>query len=369
MAFDPGDHQVEFCADGSNLHITQDGGLQWETVKDFPDNRLYSLALSQNNPKSIYLGSSGVIHSPDGGASWEFLDNGLGTDIYEFVVNPGDPTALYLMEPIEDNLWTLLKGSEEIGNFDKLVFDYPGFPTFDNSGSIYISKGNELYKYNTEKNNLDLISSVDSQSDIRFVSHPFKQDMIYGTGDTNDFFRSGDSGHSWEKFNTEGVGPRRLFFNANDPAFIYSSTKGPTFLSLNDGSNWRTCAVVEELKPDSGSAMAIDPRPTSSNTYRVYMATTGAGLMISSDNCQSWTSVKSPFRSMNINSVVIDPNNPDTVYVGTDAGAYASYDKGDNWNEISNGLPGGEVVYSILVRQDGKVFAATPFGVFRLESK
>jgi hypothetical protein len=73
--------------------------------------------------------------------------------------------------------------------------------------------------------------------------------------------------------------------------------------------------------------------------------------------------------SLFVNSVAIDPGNPDTIYAGTDGGAYVSFDGGVTWGEINEGLLGATVVYSIVVDPESNVYAATPYGVFRLEAR
>jgi photosystem II stability/assembly factor-like uncharacterized protein len=52
-----------------------------------------------------------------------------------------------------------------------------------------------------------------------------------------------------------------------------------------------------------------------------------------------------------------------------DSGAYVSFDGGKTWVQINNGLLGATVVYSIVVDKDNNVYAATPYGIFKLEGK
>jgi hypothetical protein len=70
---------------------------------------------------------------------------------------------------------------------------------------------------------------------------------------------------------------------------------------------------------------------------------------------------------MNANSLAIDPVRPDTLHAGADSGAYVSLDGGLSWGEINDGLLGATVVYSIVIDPQGVVYAATPYGIFRLE--
>jgi hypothetical protein len=70
-----------------------------------------------------------------------------------------------------------------------------------------------------------------------------------------------------------------------------------------------------------------------------------------------------------VNSLAIDPARPDTLYAGTQAGAFVSFDGGMTWGEINDGLLGATVVYSIAIDPQGNVFAATPYGIFGLEAR
>jgi photosystem II stability/assembly factor-like uncharacterized protein len=111
--------------------------------------------------------------------------------------------------------------------------------------------------------------------------------------------------------------------------------------------------------------VAIDP----DYKEKLIIATNGEGVNITMDGCQTLQSSNAGLGSLFVNSVAIDPNNPDNVYAGTDGGAYVSTNGGQTWGQVNDGLLGATVVYSIVVDKDGNVYAATPYGIFRLESK
>ncbi|HZY30298.1 MAG TPA: hypothetical protein VFF86_01520, partial [Candidatus Methylomirabilis sp.] len=102
---------------------------------------------------------------------------------------------------------------------------------------------------------------------------------------------------------------------------------------------------------------------------RLYMPTRFDGVMVSEDGCESWQPSNEGMGSLFVNSIAIDLGNPDTLYAGTDDGAYVSFDSGETWGEINDGLLGATVVYSIAIDPQGNVFAATPYGIFGLEAR
>jgi photosystem II stability/assembly factor-like uncharacterized protein len=104
-----------------------------------------------------------------------------------------------------------------------------------------------------------------------------------------------------------------------------------------------------------------------SDRSRVYLATQGKGILISADGCQTWQ--PSGLSDVYVNTIAIDPNNADNIYAGTDGGAYVSFDSGETWGQVNDGLLGATVVYSIAVDKDSNVYTATPYGIFKLEGK
>jgi photosystem II stability/assembly factor-like uncharacterized protein len=113
------------------------------------------------------------------------------------------------------------------------------------------------------------------------------------------------------------------------------------------------------------SRLAIDP----DDSARVYLATRGDGVQISNDGCKSWQTGNAGLDNLFINSIATNTENSNIVYAGTDSGAYVSNDSGQTWGQVNDGLLGATVVYSIAVDKDSNVYAATPYGIFKLENK
>ncbi len=113
------------------------------------------------------------------------------------------------------------------------------------------------------------------------------------------------------------------------------------------------------------SRMIVDPR----DANHLVLATRGDGVIISDDGCDSWQSSNIGLGSLFVNTIAFDPNNPDIIYASTDGGVYVSFNDGETWGQVNDGLLGATVVYSIVVDPQSNVYAATPYGIFRLEGK
>jgi uncharacterized protein (TIGR03437 family) len=68
-----------------------------------------------------------------------------------------------------------------------------------------------------------------------------------------------------------------------------------------------------------------------------------------------------------VNSAVLDPNKPSTIYIGTDIGVFMTTDMGRNWTRLGNGFPRVSVLQLRYHQASGSLVAATHGrGIYRL---
>ena len=103
------------------------------------------------------------------------------------------------------------------------------------------------------------------------------------------------------------------------------------------------------------SSVAVDPHDTTGRTiYATVMGFAGNGVNAkhvyrSTDGGASWTNISSNLPSAPANSVVVDPNDANTVYVALDTGVYVTYSvttctTENCWNVYGTTLPNAPVV-------------------------
>lgn len=142
----------------------------------------------------------------------------------------------------------------------------------------------------------------------------------------------------------QGGGAGRLNFVRFDPSnnnIIYvGAPAGGLWKSTNAGATW-TC--LTDFLPIIGcSDLAIDP----TNTQVMYLGTgdndggdmPSLGVLKSIDGGLTWNSTGMNFninQQRKIARLIIDPSNANTIYCGTSAGIFKSYDAGINWSQIS----------------------------------
>jgi uncharacterized repeat protein (TIGR01451 family) len=87
-----------------------------------------------------------------------------------------------------------------------------------------------------------------------------------------------------------------------------------------DRSNWRTAYV------SYGSFNASTPNKPG----HVFKTTDGG---------KSWKNVSGALPDNPVNSILLDPSDPNTLFAGTDVGAFVTHDGGTNWARLGTGLP------------------------------
>jgi photosystem II stability/assembly factor-like uncharacterized protein len=402
---DPDNPVALYC----NLSVQQSKGNPWKAIRipgmssltisaihvDYPNSKdriITSLINPANNDNHI-----GIFISTDGGISWVERDGGIGSARAELKINPKDggmyigayyPTTTLgwtygtTKELIECTLYRSLDSGKSWSSIK--VGNWCG-PTFDAANVLYMTELGALqrsfnsgetwlWKFqggNSGPNGSDETLPYALPSFYRNRRHfegsqsisanPYYEGFVYDVGDV--IYYSTDAGIAWQlSEGSEGSWDARLFYT-DQGKIIYSIGRYHQTYSTDNGKTWQNCGQ-DVTTSRSDSRLALDLSGS-----RLYLATPGQGVLISTDNCRSWQPSNNGLSNLFVNTLAIDPNNSNTIYAGTDGGAYISYDSGATWGQVNDGLLGATVVYSIAVDKDSNVYAATPYGIFKLEGK
>jgi photosystem II stability/assembly factor-like uncharacterized protein len=322
-----------------------------------------SLAIDPQNPNTVYAATSvGVFKSTDGGASWS--NAGLnGFFVGGLIIDPQTHTTLSAWTPGSSDgdivTTSLFKTTDGGATWSKTDSAFPANCCFDilfdpqGSGTMYALAGSPM----------------------------------------RDLFKSTDGGASWEP---ESGLPNKLYFAAlttdpQKPSTLYAGAMGAdsaghsvvtVFKSTDGGAIWNEANAGLPgggIGDDSfafGSAFAIDPKSPST----VYVSRLNSGVYKSTNGGASWRPANSgmpmnnpgDFRSCCVTGVMIDPQNPNTLYVSSRNGViFKSTNGGATWNAVSSVLPSpfllqlgpGYKVLAIDPQRTGTLYAATQNGV------
>ena len=324
-----------------------------------------AIAISPVDPDTIYVGGEGLSVSRDAGLTWTKLNNGLGNTMLYLGAGLGNASTLYLLSG----------GCKEI----QIQSGEGGYTTIQ---AFYVSNNGGITWEAIPQTGCHLIKDADELTLYRMGESYYRQS---GGAWHGIIWRSQDGGRSWQRVLTPNY-IQTIVAHASQTGLLYGFTHDPYyqsrvnpnfqeedyFYSNDHGHTWNKQGPPVSTKPCYGSTlqfidkyrpMAIDPF----DGNHVFVIDNGT-LLESHNSCDTTeTFATSPNRSMN--SIAFDPDNPDILYVGTDSGAYISFDGGNTWNQINDGLLGATVIYSIVVDKDSNVYAATPYGIFKLEGK
>ncbi len=346
-----------YCGTGNTLYVTSDGGLSWNQLSTI-EGSITALWVSDDGSRLIVGTQDGFLASNDGGSHWLEQNSGLGNMRFELKSNPSG-SILYT----EDTLCNLYRSSDRGNNWESLAAEGCGL-AFDPDGSnLYRTSGNKILRSsNAGETWVEIPLPLDSDAAaIEVTSNNALVVLLFN----EQVLTSMDGGSTWSEGsmdNPANLGWGELFVGEQ---YIYTATPWNIYRSEDDGISWQACVWWEGWLSTTTGRMAVDPQ----NDSRVFISIIGKGLYVSMDACQRWQPSSTGLGSLFVNTIAIDPNDPNTIYAGTDGGAYVSFDGGGTWNQINDGLLGATVVYSIVVDSESNVYASTPYGIFRLEGR
>jgi hypothetical protein len=106
------------------------------------------------------------------------------------------------------------------------------------------------------------------------------------------------------------------------------------------------------LPPRTVTHIAVDPID-SATAYAAFSGFPAGGdtqghVFKTVDGGASWTDISGDLPVIPVNAIVVDPDLPRTLYIGTDAGVMATTDGGITWSSLGTGLP-RVVVFSLVL--------------------
>ena len=350
-----------------DLRLSRDYGSSWETVARVAVPNPMTLMVSPDDPQELWLGANGLYASMDGGHTWTERSSGLGGLGIVLKANPYQVGDVYI-ETLDHYGSCDLYHSGDGGAFWQNITssDQSCYIEFAQGGAgIFSTSSGGIVHTSTDSGKTWNFAFQLPGDALKVKPLPLQDNTFFAVNSRGEVWVSEDSGRSWISLALPGGSPYGAGIYTYDGQRLYlAGAPGEISYSNDSGRNWAVCGS-HEGQIVGIDHFAIDPR----DVNHILIATWEKGVQISMDGCQTWQGYNKGLASRFINSIVIDPNNPNTIYAGTDSGAYISFNNGQTWDQINDGLLGATVVYSIVVDKDNNVYAATPYGVFILEPK
>lgn len=335
---------INTATGGGFFFISTDGGKTWQPSMKGMANRLiiYSVLQDERDGNTIYLGTNaGVYRSIDRGASWTAL--GIPEPPATGKGKRRTPAKVRSTKtPAERDLVKKAQAALNIAGFNVGVPDGV-------AGTRTITS---LRMFQTERNL-----------------------PVSGTFDAATLTALGVDGGSATSGTAQGVqsAPVALTetINALSSTYderegrrgIYAATNGGLFRSYDPTIGW------ERLTYGSFDPRTLSISVVRQNPATIYTGTATSGVLVTRDNGKTWKQVEGVPATAPINVIEQDPKRSAYVYVGTTQTFYVSRDGGERWTRRGGGLPVGTYT-SILInpRNPEEVFVGSAWerggGVF-----
>jgi len=325
-------HDILYLRDGTSYLVAHDGGLSKysEITDDFknlsyglPITQFYKLGVSQSTSNLVSGGTQDNGTFLLDGNDWKRIG---GADGMETAIDPFDSDIRYR--------------SIYYGQIDKTT----------NAGQNW----RRIFSVSIAENDYGV--QEDGPWVTPFVLDPTNPNIIYLA--MTEVWKSeerGDKG-TWEKISDFNAGEfNDLAVSQSDGRYVYAARSGALFLTINDGETWdRVYSNSQEIMD-----IAVDPN----NPERV-------GLALSGFNAKNKVILIENGVSMNItgnlpnvsaNALVLDPDDPKRMYVGTDIGVFTTYDNTGVWIKYGSGML-NTVVSEMEIHVTDRVLYAATYG-------
>jgi len=334
----------------------------------------HALAVAPSNPSRVYFGSDGgVWRTDDVNATpvvWTTLNNSSfsATQFQGISLHPNDRN--YTLGGTQDNGTQFLAGNGTA--WVRSDGGDGGFTVIDqNSPSTTSIVAYHTYFNQTNSQiGFSRATTTDPQGDPYWTafygcqignsnngincadSVLFYAPMVHGPGNpsslyfgTTRLYRSSDQGVAMT--DVSGSLPARISAIAvsaqDDNVRLVGTTTGTIFLSTAAGATSMT-NITGPIPGRYVGRVAIDP----TNANIAYVALNGFGLSAGQhvwkttnllSGTPTWAASGVGIPDVPVNAFAIDPQNPQSVFAGTDIGVFRSVNGGTSWEPFSDGLP------------------------------
>jgi photosystem II stability/assembly factor-like uncharacterized protein len=310
-------------------------GMKYRMIGPDRGGRVTTVTGVPSQPYTFYMGSTG-------GGVWKTTDAG------------------HTWTNVSDNYFAAASmGAVEVALSDPNVV-YAGTGSSKIRSNVSIGRG--IYKSTDAGKTWSFIGLRDVGQIATVRVHPANPDVVYVAALGNPFapnkergvYRSTDGGKTWKNvlFVSDSVGAADLEIQPGNPKVVFATMwhgmrkpwtiisgarEGGIYKSTDGGDNWTKLAggLPNEL---FGRANVAISAAKPDRIYALIEAKPGSGLYRSEDAGATWSLVNGSgsiiTRPFYYDTLGVDPNNADVVYVG-DEGWFKSTDGGKNFRRAS----------------------------------
>jgi photosystem II stability/assembly factor-like uncharacterized protein len=387
---DPNDEDRVYTL-ATRSHVSRNGGRTWSQIAPSPTYDVgvhadhHALWIDPSDPEHLYLGGDAGMHeSYDGGLSFRRLNNFPIAQLYAVAVDMRDPYWVYgglqdnhsFMGPSETRRWAGILNDDwmQTGFGDGMYWQVDPRDARYAYGS---SNGGTYFRYDTGTGDmLDISPSEPPNEEHRFdwtspmMLSDHDPDRVYVAG--NRLFVSDDRGDSWEwtedlsrgidrdELELMGVRGADITLSRNDGAGGFGEAvtldespldrdvlwvgfdDGNLQVSRDGGGTWsEVSANVPGIADGTYVSRVAASRRSPGTAYASFDGHRDGDfrpyLFRTDDFGVTWTPLHLALPALGVVNVIVEhPDNPRTLFLGTEHHAFASTDAGASWARIPN---------------------------------
>ncbi len=330
------------------VNISYDDGENWIKNNQPAVGQFYAINVDNEEPYNVYGGlqDNGVwvgAHTAEENPGW--MQDGRYP--YEFIMG-GDGMQIQIDNRDSDIVYT----GFQFGNYFRL--------NRKTNEQAYIQPKHELgenpYRFNWQ---------------TPILLSPHNQDILYLGG--NKLMRSMNQGTNWQAISPDltnggkkgNVAYGTLASISESPfqfGLLYTgSDDGLVQVTKDGGASWQN--VSNSFPKDLWVSRVI---ASEHKKERVYVTLNGYRwddfkpyVYMSDTYGTTWKNISNNLPTSPVNVIREDPVNPDVLYVGTDNGAYVSFNQGASWESFIEGLPSVAVHDLAIQKRDKDLVVGT----------
>ncbi|MEH6536687.1 MAG: glycosyl hydrolase [Psychroserpens sp.] len=324
------------------VNITYDDGENWIKNNSPSVGQFYAINIDNAKPYNVYGGlqDNGVWVGANnarenkrwhqsGQYPWKRIMGGDGMQIQidsrdHNIVYTGFQYGIYFRLNLETEDQTYIQPKHDLGDTPyRFNWQTPILLSPHNQDILYLG-GNKLMRSMNQGNDWTAISddltnggkkgNVPYGTLTAISESPFQFGMIYTGSDDGLVYMTKDAGGRWE--NISNTLPKDLWVSR---VVASQHKKERVYVTLN-GYRWDDFKVYAYRSNDYGS---------------------------------TWKDISSNIPASPVNVIREDSENENILYLGTDNGAYVSFNQGQSWESFSNGIP-NVAVHDIVIQPESK---------------
>jgi photosystem II stability/assembly factor-like uncharacterized protein len=350
---------------------------------------IYCLVADPTNPSTLYAGTRrGVSKSTDGGLTWFPLGTGIpAVQVATIAIDPSAPSTLYAgtLTPSGVASVGIFKSTDAGATWaavnNGLIDTVTGLGPVDVEALAVVPGSPGTLLAGTRLSDIFVTTDAGQSWDpvtqggyyplalevSAFQFLPSDPMTVYAAS-TEGFIRSTDGGNSWYYFGDLGAPIFTLVLDPANPNTLYAGSDAGygIFKSIDGGSHFTQINKNLPLNQNSSGSysplirsLVLDP----DNPGTLYAGSYGNGLFKSTDAGASWSAAGNGMRNLFVSSLGFSPG--PTLLAGTfDSGVYRSTDEGQSWSMSSAGIH-ESTIYDLAAdpSASGALYAATFDGV------